>query len=122
MMKRWFNSAWYACKGTILFFRTEPNGKIELVLMLIVLAMSIWLHLEVWEWCVVLLCIGVLIAAEMLNTAIERLSNFITQEQHPEIGAVKDIAAAGVMMVAIASICIAILIFAPKILHQVSLL
>lgn len=114
-MKRWFNSAWYACKGTVLFFRTEANGKLELVIALATLALSIWLRLSVWEYCLVILCLGLIIMAEMFNTAIERLADFITREHHTEIGAVKDIAAAGVMMSCIASGVVALLIFGPKI-------
>jgi diacylglycerol kinase len=114
-MKRWFNSAWYACKGTLLFFRTEPNGQIELVITILALVLCIWLPMEIWELCVVFLCIGSLLAAEMLNTAIERLSNFITRDRHDDIGAVKDLAAAAVMMISIFSSLIALFIFVPKI-------
>jgi diacylglycerol kinase len=119
-MKRWLNSAWYACKGTVLFFRTEPNGQIELVATILVLALCVWLPMQTWELCVVLLCIAALLAAEMINTSIERLANFITRDRHDDIGAVKDLAAAAVMMIAIAGGVIALLIFVPKIVEQFS--
>jgi diacylglycerol kinase len=119
-MKRWLNSAWYACKGTALFFRTEPNGQIELVAALLTLGLCAWLPMQTWELCVVFICIAALLAAEMINTAIERLANFITRDRHADIGAVKDLAAAAVMMIAIADGIIALLIFVPKIIDQLS--
>ena len=106
----------------MVFFRTEANGKLELVITLCTIALSIWLQLATWEFCVVFVCLGLIIMAEMFNTAIERLADFITREHHQEIGDVKDIAAAGVMMICIASGTVAILIFGPKLAEKFSML
>jgi len=65
------------------------------------------------EWIVIILCIGVVIAAELFNTAIERLVDLVSPERHPIAGQVKDIAAGAVLVCAVAAAIIGIIIFLP---------
>lgn len=63
------------------------------------------------EWIVIILCIGVVIAAELFNTAIEKLVDLVSPERHPIAGQVKDIAAGAVLVCAVAAAIIGIIIF-----------
>ncbi|MDA6987305.1 diacylglycerol kinase family protein, partial [Escherichia coli] len=64
-------------------------------------------------WTVVVLCFGVVIAAELFNTAIERLVDLVSPERHPVAGQVKDIAAGAVLVCAVAAAIIGLIIFIP---------
>ena len=65
------------------------------------------------EWVVVCLCIGLVISAELFNTAIERLVDLVSPQRHPLAGQVKDIAAGAVLVCALAAIAVGLIIFVP---------
>ena len=62
---------------------------------------------------VVILCIGVVIAAELFNTAIEKLVDLVSPQQHPVAGQVKDIAAGAVLVCAATAAIIGLIVFIP---------
>ena len=53
------------------------------------------------RWCLYILCVTIVLAAELFNTAIEHLARAVTREQHPEVRDALDIASGGVLMAAI---------------------
>jgi len=61
-----------------------------------------------------LMCIGMVVGAEMINTAIENVVDLASPDQHPLAGKAKDIAAGAVLICAIISVIIGLLIFVPK--------
>ena len=65
------------------------------------------------EWIMVVMCIGTVIAAELFNTAIEKLVDLVSPERHPVAGRVKDIAAGAVLVCAVAAAIIGLIIFIP---------
>lgn len=103
----------YACKGLIVAVREQRNLKIHLVAALSVMALAYWVEVTTLEWCVLLMLIGLVIAAELFNTAIENMIDLITTEHHPLAGKVKDIAAAAVFVLAGISVIVGFIIFAP---------
>lgn len=72
------------------------------------------LHVSRLEWIALLICIGLVFAAESLNTAIEELADALHPDTHPGIGRAKDVAAAGVLFTAIIAAITGALIFLPK--------
>lgn len=112
-MIRLYKSFVYALRGLIHAVRAERNLKIHLTATVVVVAAAAFFELERWEWVAALLCIGIIWAAEMLNTAVEKLADFVHPEHHEKIGRVKDIAAGGVMLMAFIAIAIAVIIFGP---------
>lgn len=112
-MIRLYKSFVYALRGLIHAVRAERNLKIHLAATVLVVAAAAFFELERWEWVAALLCIGIIWAAEMLNTAVEKLADFVHPEHHEKIGRVKDIAAGGVMLMAFIAIAIAVIIFGP---------
>ena len=79
----------------------------------ILLGLLVGIGREEWLWLIA--AMGMVWAAEAFNTAIEKLADCITLEQDERIGAVKDIAAGGVMVVVIAALLIGALIFIPHV-------
>lgn len=106
----------YAGRGVQRLIRGEAHARIHTVAMFAVVALGILLHITPTEWCLVALCIGGVFMAEAFNTAIEKLADRVSREEDPLIGAAKDVAAGGVLLMSIAAAAVGLIIFLPKIL------
>ena len=106
----------YAFAGCVSFFTTERNGRIQLLIALSAIIISVVTNISAAEWCIVLLCIGLVISLEMINSAIEKLCDKMQTGYDPVIKVVKDIAAGAVLWASLISVIIGLLIFIPKIL------
>ena len=104
----------YAGKGLKSFIRKEHNAWIHAIATVLVIVMGIVFGISQMEWVAIILCIGVVFAAEAFNTAIERLVNLVSPEHNPIAGDVKDIAAGAVLICAIAAAIVGGMIFIPK--------
>lgn len=113
-MKQWFNSMRHALRGWSVLFRHERNAKIELAFALLAIILSIGLHLSAGAFCIVILCIGGVLAAEAFNSAIERLADLYSKEHRSDIRDLKDLSAGAVLLVAIAAAVVGVWIFGPK--------
>ena len=107
--KNW-KSYGFALKG-LRWMLGENNFRIQLVAAVVVVALGFKLQLRQTHWLVILLCIGGVLSAEIFNTAIEKLCDHLHPEQHPNIGKVKDMAAAGVLVIAMVAAVIGGLVF-----------
>jgi len=94
----------------------ERNFRIHLVLAFLAVILGLYLGLTFIEWSIIVLTIAVILAAEAFNSAIENICDRITMEHDISIGKIKDISAAAVLLLAMASLFIAALIFIPKII------
>ena len=112
----WLTSLGNAWNGVIYLFRRERTARIELIVSIITVLIAWWLGITPLEWCVILLCIGGTITAEALNTAIEKMSDFQTDEWNARIRDIKDVAAGGVLIIAFLSLIIGVVILGPKLL------
>ena len=92
--------------------REERNIKIHLGAALIVIAVGFWFQISATDWCIILIMIGTVISAELFNTSIEILADVVSQEQHPGIGNVKDIASAAVLVLCVISVIVGVIVFA----------
>jgi diacylglycerol kinase (ATP) len=100
----------FALKGIRALF-AENNFKIQLLAAVVVIALGFSLAISLLHWLILLGCIGMVLMAEAMNTAIEKLCDYLHPEQHPAIGKVKDIAAGGVLIIAIIAALIGGLVF-----------
>jgi diacylglycerol kinase (ATP) len=66
------------------------------------------------EWMFQTLAIGLVLSIEGLNTAVEKVADFIHPEFHQKIGFIKDIAAGAVFFAAMTAIAIGLMIYIPK--------
>lgn len=115
-MKKLFRSFGFAFKGLGHAFATQLNFRIHCFAAVLACAFGYFLHISGCEWQWVLLCIMLMMVAELLNTAIEGLVDLVSPEYHELAGHVKDVAAAAALVVAIFSFVTALIIFIPKIL------
>lgn len=105
----------YAFKGLWTFITTQPNGWIHLLAVAVVMGAGLWFQITTNEWLLCLLCFGLVIATEIMNTAVEFLVDHVSPEFHPKAGAVKDLAAAAVLFAAIIAAIVGVVIFWPYI-------
>lgn len=104
----------YAFKGLADLFVQQHNARIHAVAAVGVVTAGLYLGLQAWEWCLLALTIGGVLAAELLNTAIEYTIDLVSPEQHPLAGKAKDAAAAAVLVLAIAAVVVGVVIFGPR--------
>lgn len=104
----------YAFNGLKILIHEEHNARIHVVAAALVIVISFVLQIEKFEWLVILLCIGIVLTAEIINSAIENICDFISPDKHEKIKRIKDLSAAAVLVVAFISATVAFLIFIPK--------
>lgn len=106
----------FAFKGLAWVFTHEKNAQFHLLATVVVLGISYLLGLSTFEWLCIVIAIGIVLLSELLNTAIEKLADFVSQEQHPQIGIAKDVAAGAVLIATLTAVVIGLIIFTPKVL------
>lgn len=113
LMRYFLRSMRFALNGIYHFFRRERNGQIQGVIAVLVIAAGVFFKVSRMEWLALLLCTGLVIGLEMLNSAIERICNLYSTEFHPAIKIIKDVAAAAVLWSAIVSLFVGLIVFMP---------
>ncbi len=106
----------FALRGAWLLIITEHSIMIQIAIGVLVTILGFFMHLSSIEWMLQFLAIGIVLVAESLNTAIEKLCDFIHPDYHKKIGFIKDISAGTATFAALIAILIGLLIYIPKII------
>ncbi|MCB0459603.1 MAG: diacylglycerol kinase family protein [Flavobacteriaceae bacterium] len=104
----------YALKGLWILLTTEHSIIIQFFIAVILTIIGFIVQLSAIEWMLQLLAIGLVMVAEALNTAVEKLTDYIHPEYDKKIGLIKDISAGGPAIAAIIAIIIGCIIYIPK--------
>ena len=104
----------YAAKGFWILITSEKSIIAQIIIALIITIIGLLMHLSATEWMFQFLAIGILLVAESLNTAIEKIADFIHPEYHKQIGRIKDISAGAAFFAAIFALIIILIIYFPK--------
>ena len=115
-VERFLRSFGHAARGLAVGFRTQRNLRVHAVATATVVALGLWHRVERWEWCALLLACGLVVAAELANTAIEWLADRVSREREDAIRDVKDVAAGAVLAASIAAAVVGLIIFLPRLL------
>ena len=107
----------YAWKGISWAFRTQTNIRIHAVMALIAITGGMILNISFIEWMFIVATIGIVLSAEMFNTAVEKMVDLISPERQERAGLIKDLSAGAVLIAALMALIIGGIIFIPKILH-----
>ena len=91
----------------------QSSFAVHLLASALVILFATWLQVSRLEWCVLLLCVTMVLVAEMFNTAIEQLAKAITREENRHLGAALDIASASVLLASLGSIVVGPMVFLP---------
>jgi len=105
-----FRGLFFACGSQI-------NFRIHLAAMVAVVSAGFYFRVSVSDWCALTLAIGLVLSAELLNTAIELLVDHVSPEFSVFAGRIKDISAAGVLVAAAAALVVGALVFGPRLLQ-----
>lgn len=104
----------FALKGMWLLLTTEDSIKVQFSAAILVSLLGFYFNISATEWMIQLLAIGLVLVAEALNTAVEKVADFIHPNYHKKIGFIKDIAAGAPAFAALISLIIAGIIYIPK--------
>lgn len=110
-------SVGYAVKGCYNLLTTEHSLMVQFTLSIILIIAGFYYNISREEWMIQILAFGLVLAVESLNTAVEKIADFIHPEFHDRIGFIKDIAAGAVFFAAIAAISVGLLIYVPKFIN-----
>ncbi len=113
---RFIKSVGFALQGLKFCFHCEKNFRIQLAIAAFTFLAGIIWGIKPHEWLVILFCTALVLGFEILNTAIEKLSDVFTTSVHPLIKQVKDIAEGAVLLVSTISMISGCIIFIPRII------
>jgi len=115
-MKKFIRGFGYAFKGLKYATATQLNLRVHLVATLIALFMGYALDISTSEWLWIILCIALVLIAELLNTALEFLTDLVSPDYNELAGHVKDVSAGAVLVCAIFALITGAIIFLPKLM------
>jgi diacylglycerol kinase (ATP) len=104
----------FAFAGILRFFNKEHNSWIHIIATIAAITLALLLHCSKTDMILIVLATGFVWVAELFNTAIEKLADFVTTENRPEIKFIKDVAAAAVLIAALSALITGCIIFIPK--------
>ncbi|MBI5019398.1 diacylglycerol kinase family protein [Candidatus Gottesmanbacteria bacterium] len=102
-----FAGVWWA-------LTTQPNFRIHIFLSLVALGLSWILEISPVEWSIIIFAIVLGLGSEMVNTALEAMTDLITSEWRKEAKIAKDVAAGMMLMVAFGALIVGLVILGPK--------
>ncbi len=109
-----------AFEGLRFALRTQPNFRLMVIIGIFVLLASFYLQLSRIEITIIIAAIFIVMLTEMINTAVESITNLVTQEWRQDAKIAKDVASGMVLVAVIGSIIVGLLIFSPKLLSLIS--
>ena len=113
-MSRGFRLASFADAGRGLsVLLAEPNARVQLAIALAVVGLGAWLDVGRSDWALLVLAMGLVLAAEAANTALEALADRVAPDHHPLVGKAKDAAAGAVLIASVAAAILGLLVLGP---------
>lgn len=103
----------FAVKGAYKLATTEHSIMVQLTIGLIMVIAGFSVGINKQEWLIQTLATGVVLGVEGINTAVEKIADFIHPDYHKKIGFIKDIAAGAVFFAALTAIAIGCIIYIP---------
>ena len=104
----------HAFRGLRILLKTQHNSWIQLVLAGVVVFLGIIFAISAIEWILLILAIGLVLAAEAFNTAFEIDIDLTSPTYHPYARDTKDVAAGAVLITSIMATLVGLIIFIPK--------
>lgn len=101
-------------QGAYKLVTTEHSVMVQFGIGVLVTIAGFWFKISATEWLFQTLAIGLVLGIEGINTAIEKVADFIHPDYHERIGFIKDIAAGAVFFAALSALCTGIIIYYPK--------
>ena len=118
-IRRLLKSFKYAAKGLLKVFHEEQNLKLQVTIGLLVIILAWALNVNRFEWCLLILVMALVILTEVINSAIERVTDVLKPRINGYVKEIKDIMATAVMLASLAAVIIGLVILGPHIIKLV---
>lgn len=92
---------------------TQPNAWLHAAISMLVVAVGLWLQIELGSWALIAVTMGFVWAAEAFNTAIEAIVDLASPDHHPLAKVAKDVSAAAVVIAATSATAVGLLVLGP---------
>ncbi len=112
-LSRWHQKFAFAISGLMHAIRTQNSFWVHIPIAIAAVGVSAWLRVEPWRWVAVIVCIGGVLSAELLNSAIEEIVGVVHPTHDQRIGRALDAAAAAVLVAAIGAAVIGLITLGP---------
>jgi diacylglycerol kinase (ATP) len=106
----------FALQGAVKLITTEHSVMVQSSVGVLLIIAGFYFDITMTEWLFQTLVIGLVLSIEGLNTAVEKIADFIHPNYHEKIGFIKDIAAGSVFFAAMTAIAVILMIYVPKFL------
>lgn len=110
----------YAFRGIRSVVSSERNAKVHILFAVLAIGLAIALKINAIEFLLIVFTILLVFLTEIINTAIEKTLDLISQENHHMVQQIKDMMAGAVLIAAIAAIIVAVVIFTPVLWQSIT--
>ena len=114
--RRWHDNFRDAGRGLVRLVRLERHARFHAAMAVLVVLAAAALRVTAVEWALLVLCVGVVVAAEGFNTALEAFLDRQVPHVDPVVGGCKDMAAGAVLAVSLAAAAVGVIVFLPRVL------
>lgn len=115
---KWWTSVGHAARGLRSAWASEANFRWHILILLVSAGLAAYLKFSTSQWIALVVIWGLVIVTELMNTAVEKLADIVQPDHAPEIGRVKDISAAAVLVASFTALVAGIVLFLPPILNH----
>jgi len=112
----------FALRGLAYAWRTQRNIRIQFAIAVLIAIVGIWLRVGALAWALLITAMALVLAAELLNTAVEALVDLVSPQPNPTAGAAKDACAAAVVIAVVGAVLIGLFVLGPPLLTRLRLL
>lgn len=102
---------WSGCVG-------QSSFRVHWVAAILVVLAGYWVRLSTPEWCILLICIGMVFALELINTSIEQLAKAVTRQYNENVRSALDLSASAVLVASGIAVIVGLLVLLPKLLER----
>ncbi len=102
-----------AFEGLAVGWRTQQNLRIHLAFVLAITGLGAYLRLATIQWAILALTYSLVLTTELVNTALEALTDLVSPSHHPLARDAKDLAAGAVLVTAIGAVVVGLLVLGP---------
>lgn len=111
--KRFLASVKYSLEGLYHAYRYEQSLWIHGACTILAVTLGLLFKIKLWEWAILFIALGSILALELINTAIEATVDLATEEVKPLAKIAKDCGSAASFIMSIVSFVISLFVFAP---------
>ena len=115
--RSWYRKCTDAARGAGLAYRRESSLHVQIAAAIVTVAVSLYFQISPMEWCLIALAIFMVLTAEVLNTALERLAKATGQEFNVHIRDALDIGGGAVLTAAFGAVIVGTIVFVPYLLR-----